>query len=301
MLAAVPTARELHRATQARLNAYFRLDWSKRAPYAELHPRLLGALAPLAAGPWPSPATYDALAREVPQAPGVELPRFVAQTRAALQQAGGYEAHVAKLRAVPTRSHNWHDFFNMTVWAHFPRIRWALNGLHVDATSSKDPRNARSPAQNAATQLDESGLLVASSSPALLGELHARLFKRVLWERRSELLATTRFFVVGHGTLESLLAPHLGLSAKALLLPLSRPPGAYDPDALRHELDARVAAEIPSWRECSPLFNPVPVLGIPAYADNAAGEFYDDPRYFRFQRRPRPVDAGAATADQRTG
>jgi hypothetical protein len=33
------------------------------------------------------------------------------------------------------------------------------------------------------------------------------------------------------------------------------------------------------------VLDPIPLLGIPDYADNAAAEFYDDARYFRFQRR----------------
>lgn len=236
---------------------------------------------------WPEPQVYDALAGSVPQAAGVELPHFVPQEREALQRFGGYEAHVRGARAVPTRRHSWHDFFNMAVWAHFPRVRWALNALHVDETlGPKDPRNGRSPQQNVAAQLDESGIVIASSSPELLQGLRDLRFKRVFWERRAELLATTRFWVIGHGTLESLLTPHLGLAGKAIFLDISQPPDQFDEAELRRAVDARVAALIEGRLRVAPApaLDPLPLLGVPGYANNSSAEFYDDARYFRFQR-----------------
>jgi hypothetical protein len=279
----VESARAILRAAQAALGKQFRTDFSVRAPFSALHPSFLTAMR--ACSEWPEPTAYDALASCVPQPPGVELPRFVAQDREALRRFGGYEAHVRGARAVPTRRHSWHDFFNMAVWAHFPRVRWSLNALHVDDTlGPKDPRNGRTPPQNVAAQFDESGVVIASSDPEILQQLRALRFKQVFWERRAELLASTRFWIVGHGTLESLLTPHLGLASKAVLLQISRPPSSFHEDELRHQLDARVAAEIEGWRRAVPTLDPLPLLGVPGYADNSAPEFYDDARYFRFQR-----------------
>ncbi|HVY31413.1 MAG TPA: DUF3025 domain-containing protein [Polyangiaceae bacterium] len=279
--------RALHRAVQAQHNARFTTDWLARPPYSHFHPAFCAAAATLS--DWPEPDQYGALVAAVPQAAGQELPRFVLQDRAALAEAGGYEQHVAALRAVPTRPRHWHDFFNMAVWAHFPAARWALNELHVDARlGPKDPRNGRAPQQNVVAQFDESGLIVTSTSASLLSDLRALRFKRVFWERRAELLETTRFWLIGHGTLESLLAPHLGLACKALLMVVSSAPDsvALPPsDAFRHEVDARAAQSIRSWRAGAPMLDPVPVLGIPGFAANEFGEFYDDARYFRFQRR----------------
>jgi hypothetical protein len=266
----------------------FLLDCLRRRPYRELHPRLRGALEPLT--DWPLPEQYDELARQVPQAADVQLPRFITESRAAVQQASGYEQHVAQLRAVPTRPGNWHDFFNMTVWAHFPKLRWALNSLHVDPNvGPKDPRNGRAPAQNLAATFDEAGMLVVSESRAILAELQALRFKHVFWERRAELLATTRFWVVGHGMLESLLDPRPGLSVRSLLLHVPRLPGSEADDQLRLEMDAVVAARIHDWRNERTVFDPMPVLAIPGYADNDSREFYDDFDNIRFHpcsRRP---------------
>jgi hypothetical protein len=284
----VQSARAIHQAARLSIERHFFTDWCGRAPYAELHPHFMGKVRGLTA--WPTPEQYDDLARQAAQPPGeaaAELPRFVAQDRRALARLGGYEPHVTRLRAVPTRQNCWHDFFNMAVWAHFPRLRWALNALHVDlALGPIDPRNGRAPQQNVAAQFDESGVIVASSAPELLAELGALRFKHVFWQRRCELLATTRFWIVGHGMLESLLTPHRGLSAKAVLLELPHAPAAYDADELRWQIDARVASQIHAWRDGAPVLAPLPLLGIPDYADNRAPDFYDDAHYFRFERRP---------------
>jgi hypothetical protein len=284
----VQSARAIRRAARAALGSGFFTDWCERAPYRYFHGAFRAALLQL--GEWPRPEQYGELAELVPTS--ARRPRFVMQQRAALERAGGYEQHVAQERAVPTRPACWHDFFNMAMWAHFPHVRWALNALHIDsARGPVDPRNGRGPLQNMAAQLDESGAIVASSSPELLDELARLRFKRVFWERRAELAQTTRIFLVGHGTLESLLTPHPGLASKAVMVPLASDPG--DLDALRAALDLRVAEAIRSWRHGVDRLHPLPLVGIPGWADNAHPELYDDPRYFRFERRARTSPAKA--------
>jgi hypothetical protein len=266
----------------------FVLDWLPRRPYRDLHSRFLQAVSHFR--DWPAPEQYDKLAGQVPQAADVRLPRFVSERREALRQIGGYEQHVAQLGAVPTRPGKWHDFFNMTVWAHFPKLRWALNSLHVDPEAGpKDPRNGRAPAQNLAATFDEAGLLVLSTSRAILEELRALHFKRAFWDRRAELLSTTRFWLVWHGMLESLLTPHPGLAARSLLLHVPSLPVSEASDEHRFEMDTRVAARIHTWRAGGTVLDPVPVLAIPGYSDNDSPDFYDDMRNIRFEpysRRP---------------
>lgn len=263
-------------------------DWLERPPYRDFHPHFAQALAALTA--CPAPEQYDALAGQVPQAADVELPRFVRENRAAVRSAGGYEQHVVRYKAVPTRPESWHDFFNMSVWAHFPKLRWALNALHVDPNvGPKDPRNGRAPAQNLAATFDESGLLVVSSSQRVLSELRELRFKHVFWELRDEVLETTRFWVVGHGMLETLLAPPPGLVARSLQLYVPALPPASFRDAARFELDAVAASLIASWRASRTVLDPVPLLAIPGYAANDSAAFYADARNIRFDpisRRP---------------
>jgi hypothetical protein len=276
----------------------FELDFLARRPYRDFHSRFRRKL--LSFADWPTPEECDELARQVPQAAGTALPRFVSENREAVRRAGGYEQHVARLGAVPTRSESWHDFFNMSVWAHFPQQRIALNSLHVDPkVGPKDPRNGRAPAQNIAATFDEAGMLVVSTSQSVLDELRALRFKRVFWERRAELLETTRFWLVGHGLLESLLVPHPGLSARSLQLRVpSLPAPDTDDDAFRFELDAIAASRIQAWRTGRTVLDPIPVLAIPDFSENDSPDFYEDPANVRFEpisRRP------GARADLSTG
>jgi hypothetical protein len=273
------------------MNVTFAPACLMRTPYRDFHPRFLRALDRCAA--WPAPEQYDELAQQVPRAPNVTLPGFVRESRDALRRVGGYEQHVAQLRAVPTRPGHWHDFFNMAVWAHFPKLRWALNSLHVDpAVGPKDPRNGRAPAQNSAATFDEAGMLVLSTSRGVLDELRALHFKRAFWERREELLSTTRFWIVGHGLLESLLTPHPALAARSLLLhvpSLPSPASQEKSDEFRFEIDGIAAARIEAWRVGRTVLDPVPVLAIPGFSDNDSRQFYEDMHNIRFEpisRRP---------------
>lgn len=268
------------------MGAPFALDWLDRRPYRDLDCRFVHALR--AFSTWPLPEQYDALVHAVPQATDTRLPCFVSENREALRRAGGYERHVARLGTVPTRPQSWHDFFNMVVWAHFPRLRWALNALHVDPEiGPKDPRNGRAPAQNLAATFDETGMLAVSTSRDLLEELRALHFRRAFWERRAELVSTTRFWVVGHGLLEALLEPRPGLSGRCLLLHM--PELAADGDELRVRLDALAAGRAEAWRNARSVLDPIPVLAIPGFCDNDSADFYEDPRNIRFEpisRRP---------------
>ncbi|HYQ41235.1 MAG TPA: DUF3025 domain-containing protein [Polyangiaceae bacterium] len=261
-------------------------------PYRDFHPSFCGALQGHVG--WPEPEQYDELARQVPRAADVQLPRFVTENREAVRHQGGYEQHVAKLRAVPTRAGHWHDFFNMAVWAHFPKLRWALNSLHVDADpGQRDPRNGRTPAQNVAATFDEAGMLVISTNRGILEDLRALHFKRAFWERRQELLQSTRFWVVGHGLLESLLWPHSRLAARSLQLQVASLPSLAatqgESDSFRFEIDDLAAARVRAWHHRRTVLDPVPVLAIPGYSENGAGEFYEDMQNIRFDpvsRRP---------------
>lgn len=258
----------------------FDLGFLGREPFRSLLPGLIERLRRFQR--WPHPTEYDGLVASV------EAPAFVPYDAASVRAAGGYEAHVARHRRVPTRERDWHDFFNMVVWAHSPRTRWALNTLHVTADpAAVDPGNGRTPVQNLAAQFDECGLVVLSSDTSVLTGLRELRFKEVFWERRRTLATSTRFVMVGHGSLEALLRPHLGLTSKALLMPLTQPPPT-ELGALYALADEWAARAVSAWtvrppEKPSPV-HPVPLLGIPEWYDGQTAFFYENPNYFRSQR-----------------
>jgi len=54
---------------------------------------------------------------------------------------------------------------------------------------------------------------------------------------------------------------------------------------LCERVDTLVAASVRGWRAATPVLSPLPLLGVPGYADNSSASFYDDDGYFRIQRR----------------
>ena len=267
----------------------FELAWLEQAPFLSLCEAFRRKLASL--GAWPNPEAYDdivrATATEVDGGEqACERPRFVSHDRVAVAFRGGYEAYVAAERAVPTRPFHWHDFFNMAVWAHLPRLRWALNTIHTTAGPGQvDPRNGRTPQQNRAAHFDETGLLVMSQDPGVLNDLAELRFKRVFWERRRELSDSTRFLLCGHGSMEALLAPRVGLMSKALLVELGELP-PHDARGLR-DIDRLLSERVQRWRVKPDTLHPVPLLGVPGYHAGQSSRFYDNARYFRARRSKR--------------
>jgi hypothetical protein len=128
-------------------------------------------------------------------------------------------------------------------------------------------------------------MLVLATDPSLLDDLRSFRWKRLLWERRQQVLTSMRFFVFGHALFEKALRPYVGLTAHALLLTvpldfLSAPLAATLAAADR--LASRAIASIDTPRALSP----VPVLGVPGWwHENEEAAFYDNANYFRSGRR----------------
>ena len=264
----------------------FEVGWLAQRPFAWFSQAFRRQIAQLTS--WPTPQDYNEIVRMTAEALGSDgdrphSPRFLKYAREPVRAAGGYEAYVAQERAVPTRPFHFHDFFNMAVWAHFPRWRWALNRLHTSADPGEvDPRNGRTPLQNHAAHFDETGMLVVSQDADVLTNLAELRFKRVFWERRCELQASTRFYLVGHGMLEAMRAPVVGLMAKAVFVRASSLPSSTS--AGLSDVDRLLADQVCRWPRERGVLHPVPLLGVPGFHAEQTSQFYDNPRYFRAQR-----------------
>lgn len=233
---------------------------------------------------WPTPAQLNRLAagRGVCSGGGVAL-HFEAACLSSVPTAADYEQRIYEAGTVPLRAANWHDLFNALAWLVFPRAKAAVNRAHV-AQQRHAPvvPGVRGRRRDALTLLDESGVLVLSSSADMLGQLRAFAWKRVFWEERETLLRTTRVLLFGHGLYEKALAPYVGMSAHALLLEVPAAAGTVDADTLLAQADAIAAGAVEAGLASPRELTPLPLLGVPGWwDDNRNAAFYDNAAYFR--------------------
>lgn len=197
--------------------------------------------------------------------------------------AVAYELQIATSGEIPTRE-NLHDLLNAMQWLSFPHLKCAINAEHVKRLQHEPGAEAksRSKARDVLTMLDESGVIVASTDPSLLELLRSFQWRALFVERRADVIKNMRFHLVGHGLMEKALAPFIGITGKAILLPVAdceldnavSLDGAAA-DWLTHQTNLASAQNLA----------PLPLLGIPGWdARNVDAAFYDDTAYFRAGR-----------------
>lgn len=186
--------------------------------------------------------------------------------------AAAYEAHIAATGRVPTRD-NAHDLFNALIWLAFPRTKAALNARQAAELARDGVRGARGPVRDAATLIDESGLLLAADAAACAAL--ARLDWAWLFHaRRDRWHSAWMPFAFGHALIEKLLTPYKGLTAVVLCLPT--------PAADRVSIDRTAADWVQTAALAPRLLAHLPVLGVPGWwHPNEDAAFYADPGVFR--------------------
>jgi len=208
---------------------------------------------------------------------------FSVQDQAELLAAGGFDRALYCTSFIPTRLGSFHDLLGALMWLHFPALKTSIHRLQLASAGA-----ARGPSENAATHLDESGVLVLSTESTIFEALSALEWPEVFWERRAELRQTTRFLVFGHGLLDALRDPHPRLMGKALFARISAEQLALADCDLRVFLDRALAALLPGFLSEPARLEPLPVLGVPDWSPHQSRAYYEDERYFRRARlRPR--------------
>jgi hypothetical protein len=201
-----------------------------------------------------------------------------------------YEARIYLRGELQIRRCDWHDLFNLLVWAAFPRAKTALNARHYRALLDQHARGApnRGPAQDALTLFDEGGIVVASSDSELLDDLRAFEWEQLFRERRERVKQHMRWFLFGHAMYEKGLAPFDGITARGVLFTVDDAWLALPQATQLAALDERLATSIAdamSFRRTRDL-QPVPILGIPGWWPPNEGEhYYANTDYFRLGRR----------------
>lgn len=228
---------------------------------------------------WPNQQDYDQLAELQQQVPGI---RFVLPEN--LPDTGEYyETRIHRSGKVPTRANNWHDFFNAAIWLAFPLSKQALNQRHILGQQHSDSRG-RGPLRDAATLLDESGIVVVYCDEALAQLLRQHEWQQLFVAQRSQWGRTISAITFGHAIYEKALAPYIGFTAKAWLQPVSADFFHLPPVQQMQVLDRLLAHRLSDLEQ---LAQPgelcaLPVLGVPGWwPDNANPTFYENRGYFR--------------------
>jgi hypothetical protein len=254
------------------------------------------AFAPIArwleASTAPSVAMLNGWARDV----GVALPdgrpiRFVAAPRGR-QSAIDYERQIALHGEVATRPCNRHDYFNALAWLAFPGTKAALNAIHVSVESCE--RRTRGPTRDAATLLDENGVIVACVNAEWLALWRAHAWRELFWARRADIPRMMRVVAIGHGLLQKLVTPFPAITAHALVIRLDPASLPDDSSTSAARLDAAAAAQL---RAYGPLFAPSALLPLPVAAlpgwdpdrDCLGERRFDDASVFRSRSERGPV------------
>lgn len=237
---------------------------------------------PLAGRPnWPDQAALDGLFAHA-RRQGCPLP---AKLRCVLdaEPDAYYESHIATTGEVPTRSNNWHDWFNALAWLVYPRLKTALNARHQAAMASGERQ--RGPIRDTATLLDECGVLLPYAEPARAAEVDQMRWSALWLTHRADWGRVIDAYPVGHALPEMLLAPFIGLTGKAWLLPVQAEFFSWPLAQRLAHLDQLAATQLGQLDRPSRLA-PLPLLGIPGWHPaNTDPAFYANTDYFRPQRR----------------
>jgi len=242
------------------------IDWHAPwlAPLRDLRPHVEHAQ-------WRAALSAEARNRGVTTAQGLPI-EFVAPDDAG---SAAYEAHIAASGRVPTRE-NAHDLFNALIWLAFPLTKAALNARQADELTRDGVRSRRGPVRDAATLIDESGLLLAANEAACAALM--RLDWTWLFDAQRKCWGRDWMpFAFGHALIEKLLSPYKGLTAVVVCLPLA--------NATVARIDEAAAQWVQGVALAPPLLAHLPVLGIPGWwPANEAPQFYADAAVFRLRR-----------------
>jgi len=190
-----------------------------------------------------------------------------------------YEASVHLRAEVPVREGVWHDAMNALVWLTLPRTKAALNAIHLARGRAATP-NARDRARDAATLLDESGLVLGCDDASLPPLLAAHAWRRLFVERAEDVRRHLRPVVLGHGLMDKLRAPFRALTATVLFVPFGA--GALpEPDDVA-ALDAGAAACVAGTVLTPASLHPLPVAALQGWdAERLGARLFDDASVFR--------------------
>ena len=196
-----------------------------------------------------------------------------------------YEEYIYATGQVPTREHNWHDFFGALIWCLFPQTKRLLNKLHM-AEIAQYGLKQRSQLRNKLTLFDECGVVICLEPDVIE---HARLLRTHQWQqsfvsKRQNWWQGIRPMVFGHAIYEMATAPFVGLTAKAVFIDVPQGFSQWSITAAYSFVDEKLHEQIANQALLldNQQLTPLPLLGVPGwYKDNDTASFYNNTDYFR--------------------
>lgn len=222
-------------------------------------------------------------------------PAFVDQGELPETETRYYEAIIAQDNRVPTREKSYHDLFNALIWAQFPHTKGLLNRLHmadIDAFGA----HPRTPRRNRVTHFDECGVVLAvpadklERANVLLDLLDNHRWQDALLDARAAWGDVIHPRIFGHANLEMMLAPFIGLTGKWLAVVVPAGFETCDHMTQCQRIDVALAKRIRALGdfEQGAVLKPLPLLGVPGWADGQTTAFYANQEYFRPRRATAP-------------
>ena len=222
-------------------------------------------------------------------------PAFIDQGDLPETESRYYEAIIAQDNQVPTREQSYHDLFNALVWLQFPRTKRLLNRLHMADINAfgAHPRTAR---RNRLTHFDECGVVLAvpadklERANILLALLDNHQWREALFDARAAWGDVIHPILFGHANLEMMLSPFIGLTGKWLAVVVPEGFKSSDPMTQCHTVDTALEKRISALGdfEQGAVLKPLPLLGVPGWANEQSESFYANKAYFRPRRASMP-------------
>ena len=216
--------------------------------------------------------------------------KFVEQAESSISFEEQYESRIYLHGEVQTRKNNWHDFFQVLVWATFPKIKAKLNQLHFQASLqrfNKVPvQKQRTAIENFLTLFDECGSIIVSTEQNLLELIKDFKWKELFIDQRNAFSNKLQCIVFGHAMYEKALSPYLGMTSHSLLIVVDANFFKLPQREKFLMLDSKIEKILASKNEWSSKdLHPFPLLGVPGYyKENENKLFYDNESYFRPNR-----------------
>lgn len=196
---------------------------------------------------------------------------FSCQNQELPYQELGYEERIYKYGIIAHRENNWHDFFNALIWKKFPKTKIVLNEIHYQELQLQST-NHRSKKRDILTLFDECGVVIQANE-SIFELIRNHQWKSLFIENKNLWLSDKiKISTFGHAMYEKYLNAYIGMTAKALLVPLNI-----------ENLDQYLSSNIreKTLLDTKSKLHPLPVLGIPNWYKNQNEKFYENTKYFR--------------------